>query len=560
MIHDKSGILHLAQLMLRRNIRHVVISPGSRNAPLVAVFGNEKAFETFTVVDERSAAFFALGMAQQLNNAVALVCTSGTAVLNYAPAVAEAYYQRIPLVVITADRPAEWIDQGDGQTIHQLNIFGPHVRKSVNLPQTISKPDDLWYNDRLISEALNAALEPVHGPVHINVPLGEPLYGFSMQDNLKIHDISDVEVFRVPAKAQLTKLKTVWENAPRKMILAGQMSPDIKIKDCLNKLAQRPDVVVLTETTSNCFNSGYTECIDRSLAVMQEASDYYPDLLITFGGPVVSKRIKAFLRKAAPAVHWNVDLADSRMDTYQSLTHAIAVSPADFLPLLELFPVVSSHYSAKWSELNARGKQLHETFLSQASWSDLKIFELIIKTLPSDYLVQLGNSTPVRYAQLFDSGWAVRFDSNRGTSGIDGSLSTAVGAALASKKPTLLITGDLSFFYDSNGMWNKHLPANLKIIVINNRGGGIFRFIEGPDQSGLLQDFFEARHQDSAVNLASAFGLSCFNAEDPESFKMVFNTFLEEKNRAALLEINSLPEVSGQTIRQYFDFLRKGLD
>ncbi len=554
MIHDKTGILHLAQLMRLRNIQHVVISPGSRNAPLVRVFASDDYFKCYSIVDERSAAFFALGMAQQLEEPVALVCTSGTAALNYAPAVAEAFYQRIPLVLLTADRPAEWIDQGDGQTIHQQQLYGPHVRKSVNLPNAIRNENDLWHNDRLICEALNAATRAVGAPVHINIPLAEPLYGFAEEMDGKLHDISEMEVMRSLSETHQTMLLQQWQQAAKKMILVGQMHPSTAVEDSLRVLAQRPDVVVLSETTSNVFDAKFIACIDRSLAVMKEPASYYPDLLITIGGPVVSKRIKGFLRKAAP-VHWNIDLADAQMDTYQTLLHAIPLKPEAFLPLMMNWPASDSNYASQWNNLRQEAARRHLDFMQHAVWSDLKIFELLTTMLPGHWDVQLGNSTPVRYAQLFHGGWAARFDCNRGTSGIDGSLSTAAGAAAVSGRPTLLISGDLSFFYDSNGLWNRHLPDNLKLVVVNNGGGGIFRFIEGPAQTGLLEDFFEARHQTSACKLAAAYGLTCFEAENEARLREVWRSFLEQ-DKAALLEIHSPAEASGQTIIAYFDYLK----
>lgn len=557
MIHDKTGLLHLSQLMLRRNILHVVISPGSRNAPLIAVFGSEKAFQTYTIVDERSAAFFALGLAQRRQEPVALICTSGTAALNYAPAIAEAFYQRIPLVVITADRPAEWIDQGDGQTIHQTAIFGPHVRKSVQLPQAIRNEDDLWFNDRLVSEALNAVVDPVFGPVHINVPLAEPLYGLPLLSEGKVHDIRLLTVQKTLASNEINQLKHIWSSCGKKLILVGQMTPDANIQNMLSLLARREDVVVLTETTSNCFDASFVGCIDRSLAVMKKAEDFEPDLLITFGGPVVSKRIKSFLRKAAPTHHWNVDPAEAGMDTYQALTLAIPMAPVDFLDIILSFGVgVSSSFASNWQLLKAEAQIKHDAFLASTAWSDLKIFDLLTNAIPDGCEIQLGNSTPVRYAQLFAGKWAERFDSNRGTSGIDGSLSTAVGAAVASQKTTLLITGDLSFFYDSNGLWNKHLPSNLKIIVVNNRGGGIFRFIEGPDKTGFMETFFEAQHETSAVRLAETYKLACFEANDEASFGQAIKALFAENSRPALLEVSSPAQLSGETIRAYFSWLK----
>ncbi len=556
MVHDKTAIVHLAQLMQSRGIRHVVISPGSRNAPLISVFCGNAAFSTYTVVDERSAAFFALGMAQQLGRAVALVCTSGSAMLNYAPAVAEAFWQRLPLVLLTADRPPEWIGQGDGQTIYQQNAFGPHVQKSVNLPSNLRSSDDIWYNNRLINEALNAACSPVPGPVHINIPLTEPLYGFPIEKSENVRVIHEPAVKTSLSFRQQAELKDIWNQSSKKMILAGQMKPDALLQQILQKFAARADVVVLTETTSNLFSPLFIGSIDRTLAAIRDTTNCQPDLLLTIGGAVVSKQIKSFLRKAAPKYHWNCDAADPHTDTYQCLSHAIRVEPAELFGYLAGEPEKPTGYASLWEKCNLLAGEKHRKFLENTAWSDLKIFETLIGNMPQGFDVQLANSTPVRYAQLFDEPWAARFDSNRGTSGIDGSLSTAAGAALASQRPTLLISGDLAFFYDSNGLWNRHLPANLKIVVIHNQGGGIFRFIEGPDQTPHLGEYFQARHQTSAVALAKVFDVACFEAHSEAGLLEILPAFFAKNTRAALLELHSPAEESGKTIREYFRFLR----
>lgn len=558
MMHDKTGLLHLAEIMSQRGYHHLVISPGSRNAPIVTVFANRPEFKCYTIVDERSAAFFALGMAQQLGRPVAVACTSGTAVLNYAPAIAEAFYQRIPLIVLTADRPVEWVDQGDGQTIRQRNAFGPHVKLSIELPQSVRSQDDLWYNDRLICKAMNTLLHPAPGPVHINLPFSEPLYGFDHQLDTTPKDIQLLQPEAFLGKETQKELAELFAKSDKKLILVGQHSPDKKLEKLLVQLAQRKDVVVLTETTSNVFDPAFISCIDRCLAVSQEKAPFRPDLLITLGGPIVSKRVKSFLRKSPIVTHINLDIADPEMDTYQKLTHALKVPPALALAFFaEQADVSQSNFSTLWHQASSCGKTLHQTFVDSHPYSDLTIFEKIVKTVPAHFDLQLANSTPVRYAQLFNWPFQHRFDSNRGTSGIDGSLSTAAGAAMVSGKPTLLISGDLGFLYDSNGLWNKHLPANLKVIVINNGGGGIFRFIEGPDKTGFLEPFFEARQLQSAEYIAKAFGVTYFSASDATSLDAILPLFFETEGATCLLEIHSPPEESGQVIRSYFDSLSR---
>jgi 2-succinyl-5-enolpyruvyl-6-hydroxy-3-cyclohexene-1-carboxylate synthase len=558
MIHDKTGLLHLAEMMVQRGIKTLINSPGSRNAPIVTVFCGHKDINCLSIVDERSAAFFALGMAQQLRQPVAIACTSGSAALNYAPAIAEAYYQRIPLIVLTADRPEEWIDQGDGQTIRQKNVFGPHVRKSVQLPQSTKNNDDIWYNDRLISEALNAAIYPVAGPVHINLPFSEPLYGFDHSLLTQPKDIRIIEPQQTLNAETLASLSTQWNRSKKKLVLVGQMLPDSKLQYELERLSADPSVAILSETTSNIYHPDFNSCIDRSLSAMANGEDFYPEILLTFGGPIVSKRIKSFFRKASIQAHWNIDPADLHVDTYQHLTHSIPMQAVSFLEQLNQNTVHSeSDFKARWLKVHAHAREIHKNYLAKTSYSDLKIFETIIESIPDSAKIQLANSTPVRYSQLFEYKNSFQFDSNRGTSGIDGSLSTAAGAAFASERLTVLITGDLGFFYDSNALWNKHIPANLKIIVINNEGGGIFRFIDGPSDTGLLEPFFEARHQTSARYIAEAFGADYHLATDKASLTEQLGSFFEPSDRVAVLEIKSPARKSAEVLKCYFKELEK---
>jgi 2-succinyl-5-enolpyruvyl-6-hydroxy-3-cyclohexene-1-carboxylate synthase len=556
MLHDKSGLQHLALLLSGRGINHLVVSPGSRNAPIVTTLCRNNDIKCFTVVDERSAAFMALGMAQQLQRPVAVCCTSGSAVLNYAPAIAEAYYQRIPLIVLTADRPEAWIDQGDGQTIRQKNVFEPFIRKSVALPQQLAGKDELWYYDRLISEALNAAVYPVAGPVHINLPFSEPLYGFDTLGTPPEKDIQITELQAIVPGNVLNELAREWNLASKVMILAGQMPPIPVLNEMLQRVSCFTNTVVLTETTSNLHGVSFIGSIDRTLSAFskQDHQPYQPDILITFGTSVVSKRIKSFLRKSPSLRHWHIDPADLNLDTYQHLSRCIPMKAEEFLQ--QIVPNLQPHessFSVRWHEAAEKASLNHSLILKQAEWSDLKVFETIFKHLPENYDLQLGNSTVIRYAQLFDWPNQFRFDSNRGTSGIDGCTSTALGAALISGRPTLLITGDLAFFYDSNALWNKHLPANLRIIVVNNGGGGIFRFLEGPDQTGLLEDFFEASHQLSAAAIAEAYGIKSYVADNEQLLEKTLQLFFAPKgNGSVLLEIKSPAETSAQTLRQYF--------
>lgn len=557
MLNDKTGLGHLTEILIQRGITELIISPGSRNAPIVTEFCKRSEFNCLTIVDERSAAFFALGMAQQLRKPVVIACTSGSAALNYAPAIAEAYYQQVPLLVLTADRPAEWIDQGDGQTIRQKDVYANYIKKSVQLPQSLKYQNDLSYSNRLISEALNACVYPTPGPVHINLPFTEPLYGFDSATSVRPKDFTITQATNFLTKEVLDALINEWNQSGNKLILAGQMHPNSELEKQLIQLSEKHDVVVMSETTSNVSHESFIMHIDRTLSAMSgKKTPYIPDLLITIGGTIVSKRIKAEFRQAGIKKHWHVDVGALPMDTFQKLSRVIPILSTDlFSQMLPMLPRQNARFTSLWHALDAKAKTNHKKFLQNCAYSDLKILEQVFIHIPPGYDIQLGNSTPVRYAQLFDFKESFRFDSNRGTSGIDGSLSTAAGAAFASNRPTVMLTGDLGFFYDSNALWNKHLPSKLKIIIINNEGGNIFRFIEGPDSTGFMDDYFEARHRTSAKHIALAYDIDYMEVSDMEGLNKQLTLFFRPSEKAAILEINSPAEENAKVLRNYFKVL-----
>lgn len=558
MTSDHFAAAELARLCAAKGIRHAVISPGSRSAPLVIAFNGQESMQCHQVIDERSAAFFALGMAQQLHAPVALICTSGSAVLNYGPAIAEAFYQRVPLLVITADRPEEWVDQGEGQAIRQQGVLELHMKRSVQLSRDAKDELARWRCGRLINEAIDATLLPVPGPVHVNVPFAEPLYGTTdAEGGTRFIAPVMTESFILPEHArwligQLSACKKV-------MILAGQGVWSDGLRKQLVQLASLPQVAVLTEATSNLDDAAFITTIDRTIEGVNDSNenDLKPDLLITFGGAIVSKRVKGLLRKWRPAQHWNVDLGQRHYDTYQSLTHDIAVSPEVFVAQLSGSVIGGeSIYSEAWRMVDDRTAKAHARALAEAPFCDLTLFEQLVQLIPPNSDVHLANSTPARYAQLFGRARGQRWFSNRGTSGIDGCTSTAVGAAFATQKTTTLITGDTAFLYDSNAFWNAHLSPHLRIIVIDNGGGNIFRYIEGPDKDPALLKWFEAPHGRDPMKLATSFDLACYEAKDMASLKTGLEQLYKPHEKPAVLVVRTDAEVSPKVLREYFKRLK----
>jgi len=552
----------LAQLVLQHcivyGIENVVISPGSRNAPLTIGFVNYPKINALSVVDERSAAFFALGIAQQTQKPVAILCSSGSALLNYYPAIAEAFYSNIPLVVISADRPKHLIDIGDGQTIRQENVFENHILFSANL---IEEKGSIPKNNELIQEALQLATE-LKGPVHINVPFDEPLYetveelydfNFKIEkkDNkLLKNSLLDEEPLKVE---ELQKFADIWNTSPKKIVLVGTNYPDELIQTQLDHLIKDPSVLVFTETTSNVYHNNFINNIDQLIFPLDEKAfqDLKPDVLLTFGGMVVSKRIKQFLRKHQPKHHWHVDKKNG-LNTYHCLSHHFKISAQLFFSqFFFLTKNKESAYQKYWIDKKEVRIFKHQEYLKSIDFSDFKVFEKMLSSLPDEVQLQVANSSIIRYTQLFDVNKTLQVFCNRGTSGIDGSTSTAIGAAYAQKKQTVFITGDISFFYDNNALWNSYLKSDFRIILINNSGGGIFRFIPGPQKSNALE-YFETPHHLNASHLCEMHALDYFSAKNEMELINQLETFYKASSKSKLLEIFTPVNENAKVLKNYF--------
>ena len=543
----------LAQIIIAAcrqfEIQTVVISPGSRNAPLTIGFSNHKDFETLSIVDERCAAFFALGIAQQTLKPVALVCTSGSALLNYYPAIAEAYYSQIPLVVISADRPAHLIDIGDGQTIRQENVFQNHILYSANL-----KEFDAENTIRILSKAFSL-LRQVKGPIHINAPFNEPLYETiaTMNDFRFIAEESDLQ-----DTIDYENLASQWNSAKKKMILVGVHSPNAALEILLDKVADDPSVLVFTETTSNLYNKRFVNSIDNLIFNLteEEFTSLQPDILLTFGGMIVSKKIKKFLREYSPKEHWHVNELRA-FDTYQVLSKHLKIDSHSFFKhFCELVDYDNkSTYESTWTHYKQRIREKHNHYIKTAPYSDLKVFEQVLKVIPDFSEVQFSNSAIIRYSQLFEMNSTITVFCNRGTSGIDGSTSTALGAAYATQKPTTLITGDLSFFYDSNALWNNYIPSDVRIVIINNSGGGIFKIIPGPKKSTALK-YFETPHCLTAEHLCVMFGFEYSTAHNLKSLKEEVVGFYDKSDKPKVLEVFTPSDLNDLVLKEYINNLK----
>ena len=550
MIYPKIPLAQsVIEICLAKGITTIVISPGSRNAPLTIGFSSRSEFDCYSIADERSAAFFALGIAQQKQTPVALVCSSGSALLNYYPAFAEAFYSQILLIVLSADRPQNKIDIGDGQTIRQENVYANHSLYNANLTEEASEK-----NDYEINRAIDTA-KYQYGPVHINIPFEEPLY--ETVNTLSISPkMSSFENQKVTlTTTDLVAYAEIWNNSSRKMVLVGVNPPEFVKQFISDYLANDPTIIVLTETTSNLHHPTFINNIDTIITpfTKEDFETFQPDILLTFGGMIVSKRIKAFFRNYKPQQHWHIDPLRA-YDTFGALSKHFEVCPNDFfekfIPLLD--QSVTSDYSNKMAAVVALRKIRTEDYLKTIPFSDFKVFEKVIASLPANSQLQVSNSSAIRYAQLINIDPSIEVFCNRGTSGIDGSTSTAIGAAVASVKPTVFFTGDVGFLYDSNALWNNYIPKNFKIILINNGGGGIFRILPGHKETPVFNTFFETAHNLTAEHMAAMYKLNYSVADDEESLKVALKLLYETNDAPTILEVFTPMTVNDKILLDFF--------
>lgn len=532
---SKQHISDLVHHCAAYGMRHLIISPGSRNAPLTRAFSEAAEISCYSVVDERSAAFVALGMASQLKAPVGVLCTSGTALLNYGPAIAEAYYLRVPLIVISADRPARLVDQQDSQTIRQNNLFDNIVKKSYSLPEEPVSVEELNQSAVTVAEAFTTALFPDFGPVHINVPLDEPLY----ENRLSGQPVVAPTVLAVPHSPEddlqaAESFVTAWRNAKKKMIVCGQAMPNEVLGSILHRFSADPSVVVVAENLANVTGSDFVDRPDSVLLTKSghERKALAPEILISFGGHLVSKHLKILLREFPATLHLRLDLEQRGINTYGNLSHELPIIPHDFFAKFgERLGLEStdqsSQYSASW--------QLKENCTRSAD-EEYSVLSELFAELPSGSIAHLGNSMSVRHVQKMPTRSDLVYHSNRGVAGIDGCLSTAVGVAMATDQLVVCCLGDLSFVYDSNGLWNRDLPPNLRVLVLNNAGGDIFRRLKGPSESSGFQEYFVAHHPVDLGKLVEAYG-AVYMKSDAASFGKIIKTFLEDQGAPVVLEI-----------------------
>lgn len=523
---DKNCICQLISLLIKYNIRHIVVCPGSRNAPIVHSLAETDKIICHPITDERSAGFVAIGIADATNEAVAICCTSGSAILDIAPAIAEAHYRNIPLLIISADRPKEWIGQMDGQTIIQNNCLST-IAKCYDISDT----DSDWYRNRIINEALASLYFEGKQPIHLNIQIAEPLFNFS---NKKLPQERIIEWECQNDNTLSDDALNEWNLAKRKMIVIGQLTniEANKIQNIIARLSTCNDIVIVAEHLSNIQNTNIINHFDDILenADNEKQNILAPDLVVYIGGHIVSKRIKQFLR-THNHICWHVTDNNHVVDLFKSTTRMIK---CDIYSVLNQFPL-SNDDTYKYSEIwHNEAKNLRQ--IPTDIYSPINVVKTIINNLPSNNVLALANSSSVRYAQHFDLPQNTIVVCNRGVNGIDGSLSAAVGFAMSTTKLVVAIIGDLSFFYDQNALWNNNLPKNLRIILLNDNCGAIFSTLNGLEQSAHRDKFIAASHNINAAGTAQTFNCEYYSISSNEEMNKYLKYLFTDKERTILAE------------------------
>ena len=562
MYSNKENVNILTSLFVAHGIRHAVVCPGSRNAPIVHNLNECPHIVCHSVTDERSAGFYALGMAQQLEQPVVICVTSGSALLNVAPPVAEAFYRHVPLVVVSADRPQAWIDQQDGQTLPQHDALGRFVKQAVSLPEP-ADDEQRWYCNRLANEALITCRRHGGSPVHVNVPITEPMFKFDQPALLCERKITLEEAFA--ETCHCPAFENDFFSAKRPLIVVGQLSHSEACAVSHFVRFMRRHVAVAYECMSTGGNlSGNDPDLQPPLhldlvfkRLSKEKKSHWPDLILYVGGMFVGKTLKDFLRQAHDSKTWIVNSEGTVYDTFKNLCGVVGARPVAMLRRLHTLTekreqLHELHFDKTFHSLwTATTRAVSDKVQSLAfSYSQLSVVKHFFSLLPTPetYHIHAANSMPIRLVNLFAYDYVY---CNRGVNGIEGSLSAAAGCSLVTPNTVYCIIGDLSFFYDQNALWH-NLKPNLKVLLLNNGGGGIFASLPGLKESSAYRPLISARHKASAQGICMQNNAAYLSAHNEDELREQIDRFMHaDFDRPVVFEVFTSQEQDEQAMRLY---------
>lgn len=534
MYSDNKMVLQLLSLLKQFNVRRIVISPGSRHFAFVHSLEADPWFLLYSVVDERSAAFFALGLIQQSGETVAVTCSSGTACMNYGSAIVEAFYQHLPLLVLSSDRIPEYLNQLEDQMYDQLNTFANCTKYHGQLPE-IKNETDVWYCNRILNEAFLELDHHGRGPVHVNIPfVAHHTDTFSTPE---IPEVRKISIHNAELKKQEWKTLGDMLKDKKVMMVWGQsVNHNEGLNDAVCKFCKATGAIILTDKLSNCHNEYAILNTTVVLRVLkkEEREQLYPDIVISIGGNYIfNNEMKAFL-KSSNAVNWQVGKEDKVIDPFRVLTELFEMSEEWFFSHITEYASVKNGdvYREKWLDISKH--------LSAPSpgYNEFYAISALMQRLPADCDLQLANSLTIRMSHMIDIAPSIRVNCNRGVNGIDGSMSTAVGFAADNERMTFYITGDLSFFYDMNSLWIRHLSKKMRIMLINNGGGGVMYMPLNEEKRKTLPAHVAAGHTLSAQGWVESLGFRYLKAENKEEVSRGVEALLDAtSDRPVFLEV-----------------------
>ncbi|MGM9643525.1 MAG: 2-succinyl-5-enolpyruvyl-6-hydroxy-3-cyclohexene-1-carboxylate synthase [Eubacteriales bacterium] len=544
----------LVAFLKRHGIKKIVLSSGSRNIPFISAVEVDEDFECFSVVDERNAAFFGMGLAQESKELVAIACTSGTAVSNYVSGVSEAFYSNVPLVVITFDRSPYVLNQLETQKIDQMSLFDSITKKNINLP-VIKDEEDVWYCQRILNEAFIALKNNGGGPIHINVPLigdandmmedGQHKYG--------INDIKFIDYYDIRSD-----FEDIYASFKGKNILFvfGQ---DIVLSDdeksIIREFVEKYNIPVLTDSLSN-FKSSKNINASRVIKGLNSKTiqKYLPDIVITCGLNF-QERTKDLLKANARLFeHWAVCEDGVIRDCFKSQTKIIHTRVTDLCnQIMSKVDAYDTKYYEKWKKLD------EHAVLPELPYSNFSVIGSFLRIIPNNSLLHLSILNATRLAQFFEIDESVRVYSNVNTFGIDGNLPTFLGQAYCTDDLSFIVVGDLSFFYAMNALQIRHIKNNVRILVVNNFGGGEFYISPGASKNKTIDLHIGAKHTINAEGWAISAGFKYLSVRAEDELDDKLKTFVGTSDKPIVLEAFTETVSDGQVTLNVYRKLEEQL-
>ncbi len=544
-------------MLKEKNIRNCVLSAGSRNLPFVHSVEEDDFFNCYSVVDERSAGYFALGLAQQLNEPVVISCTSSTATCNYWPPVAEAFYQNVPLIVLTSDRDPEMLGQWEDQMIDQVGMYDRHVRKSINLPIINNRNDEI-YCQRLLNEAF---LELNHngftGPIHINIPTNTYNRTFNVKELPKINVIERLSYN--DSKEKWKEKQQRLKKANRILVTCGQknyVSDELKAQ--INMFFKKYNSTIIVDYMSNLdFEEGINTTIlmDSNYVSSDKMKELMPEIVISFGGQIFSGIKVQLKNNNGKFEHWLIQENGQVVDLYKSLKNIFECTPEYFFKFMnEEMENNTANNKIYYNEFKEYEKSI---VYPEFEYCSIYAIKNVVERIPENSILHLSINDSIRITNYFKIKKNIRTYANIGTHGIDGCMSSFIGQACADiEKNSYLIIGDLAFFYDMNSLRINRMPKNVHILLINNHGGSEF-YYNKIWQNSSSDMHTAARHNIKAEGWVKENGFEYLAAHDKKSFDDCLSKFMNNNtNKPILLEVFTEMSSDAKQIEKFYELSR----